>query len=195
MPPRNYRVSGIGVKAYHESVDDYVFPYNGLQMMAKFNFARDENISDYIYNVFRGKIDAYQPISKHISLHGSVNLGTYFDSTPNDKFDPFAIGGINGFKGYSRYEISAPHYLVYGLGINAKPLKRTHITAGFQALSYDDDELWLKDLKTQNAYYLGFGYDTGIAPLRLQFALNQRGRVHAMLSLGYDLDAFEFSRK
>lgn len=195
MPPRQYVVSGLGVKAYHESLDSYVFPYSGARMMGKLNFARDEKISDYIYNLFQGKLDLYQPLHENLSLHGSMALGTYFDSTPVDKFDPFAIGGIDGFKGYSRYEVSAPHFLIWGLGVNLKTFGDAHLTMGMQALSYDDDETWLKSPENQYCYYLGVGYDTGFAPMKLQFAINKRGRLNTMLSLGYDHDLWQFSRK
>nr|MDK2850664.1 hypothetical protein [Candidatus Cloacimonadota bacterium] len=195
MPPRRYNVSGIGFKAYHESLDNYVFPYSGVRMMSKLNIANNENVSDYVYNLFYSKIDIYKPILDDLSGQASINIGTFFNSVPEDKFDPFAIGGIDGFKGYSRYEVSAPHYLIWGLGLNFNPFGDAHLTAGIQALSYDDNEDWLKNLNNQYCYYFGFGYDTGFAPLRIQFAINKLGKLNTMLSLGYDLDPFAFSRK
>jgi len=54
MPPRSYQVSGFGVKGLYESVDDYVFPHSGLRFMGKFNFARGENLADYVYSKFTG---------------------------------------------------------------------------------------------------------------------------------------------
>ena len=98
MMPRRYTVSGFGIKAYHESLDDYTFPYSGARVMGKFNFARDERVSDYIYNSMRGRMDAYLPVVKGFSLKAAANIGSYFDSTPSDKFDPFAIGGIDGLE-------------------------------------------------------------------------------------------------
>ncbi len=195
MVPRRYTVSGFGLKAYHESLDDYSFPYSGVRVLGKFNFARDERISDYIYNSMKGRMDAYLPVAKGLSLKVAGNIGSYFDSTPSDKFDPFTIGGIDGFKGYSRYEISAPHFLIYELGVVLNPFKNLHLQAGVQGMSYADDEFLAKDAWTEYCAYAGIGYSTMFAPLRLQLALNERSNVNVMLSLGFDTDIFEFSRK
>lgn len=195
MLPRRYTVSGIGIKAYHESLDDYVFAYSGARIMGKLNFARDERLSDYIYNSMKGRMEAYLPLTNGFSLKAAANIGSYFDSIPSDKFDPFAIGGIDGFKGYSRYEISAPHYLIYELGLAVNPAKNLHLQLGFQGINYDNDEFWAQDTTREYCYYLGIGYNTMFAPFRLQFAFNERKSLNTMLSLGFDTDIFEFSRK
>ena len=195
MPPRRYAVSGIGLKAYHESLDDYIFPYSGAKLIGKFNFARDEQLSDYIYNSMRGHLEGYLPMTSGLSLKAAANIGSYFDSVPSDKFDPFAIGGIDGFKGYSRYEISAPHFWIYDFGIVYNPVKNLHFLAGIQKMGFDDDEFWAKDIQKEYCYYAGMGYSTMFGPLRLQIALNERKNLNTMLSLGFDTDIFEFSRK
>jgi hypothetical protein len=195
MLPRHYTVSGLGIKAYHESLDEYSFPYSGARIMGKLNFARDEQFSDYIYNSLRGRMEVYMPVAEGFSLKVAANLGSYFASTPSDKFDPFAIGGIDGFKGYSRYEISAPHYSILELGLVSSPLKNLHLQAGFQRLNSDDDEFWAENIQKEFCYYAGIGYNTRFAPLRLQIALNERNNLNTMLSLGFDTDIFEFSRK
>ncbi|MDI3503198.1 MAG: hypothetical protein PWP64_134 [Candidatus Cloacimonadota bacterium] len=195
MPPRQYAVSGIGLKAYHESLDDYNFPYSGARVMGKLNFARDDELSDYVYNSLRAEADGYIPIIKNLSLKLGLNGATYFDSTPSDKFDPFAIGGIDGFKGYSRYEVSASHYLVYELGFTLQPIRNLHLQTGIQGLTYDEERLLDQPIESEYCVYAGIGYKTMVAPLRVQFAINERHKVNAMLSLGYDYDIFEFSRK
>jgi hypothetical protein len=62
-------------------------------------------------------------------------------------------------------------------------------------MSYADDEFLAKDAWTEYCAYAGIGYSTMFAPLRLQLALNERSNVNVMLSLGFDTDIFEFSRK
>ncbi len=195
MIPRRYTVSGFGIKAYHESLDDYTFPYSGARVIGKFNFARDPEFSDYIYNSMRGRMEGYLPVVKGFSFKVAANVGSYFDSTPSDKFDPFPVGGIDGFKGYSRYEISAPHFLIYEFGFVSNPIKNLHLQAGVQGMSYDDDVFLGQGAWTEYCGYVGIGYSTMLAPLRLQFALNERKHVNTMLSLGFDTDIFEFSRK
>ncbi|HNQ43742.1 MAG TPA: patatin-like phospholipase family protein, partial [Candidatus Cloacimonadota bacterium] len=80
MPPRNYSVSGIGLKSYHESLDDFTFPSRGIRALVKTNFARDENLSDYVYSSLRAKLEAYIPVHKSFSILTAIDRGTYFNS-------------------------------------------------------------------------------------------------------------------
>lgn len=195
MPPRNYHVSGFGLKAYYESLDDYVFPSSGLRIMLKTNFSRDAELSDYIYSNLRAKLEAYIPITNRVSVLASLDRGTYFNSAPEDKFDPFVLGGAEGFMGYSRYAISAPHYYTYQAGITTKPLRNVYLDLGIQYLGYNDNEIWGLEHDTEFCTYLSLGYRTVVAPLKLHLALNERKRLNTMLSIGFDYDLFKFSRK
>ncbi|MBN1327037.1 MAG: patatin-like phospholipase family protein, partial [Candidatus Cloacimonetes bacterium] len=51
-----FRSSGIGVKLYHESLDNYLFPLQGGQIMVKFSTASKEYYSDEGYKKFYSKL-------------------------------------------------------------------------------------------------------------------------------------------
>ncbi|MDY0336311.1 MAG: patatin-like phospholipase family protein [Candidatus Cloacimonadaceae bacterium] len=195
VPPRNYQVSGFGVKGLYESVDDYVFPQSGLRFLGKFNFARDEKISDYVYSKFTGKLEAYCPINHSLSLMSSIDIGTFFNSAPSDKFDPYPLGGADAFMAFPKYEISAPHYRILQGGIVLEPKKNIFIHAGIQHLSYDMDELWGNNYDSEHCYYAGIGINTVFVPIKLAAALSGSGRYNTIFSVGYDFDIFRYSRK
>lgn len=195
MPPRNYQVSGFGAKFMYESLDDYVFPSSGIRSLGKFNFSRDKNLSDYVYSKFTSKFEVYYPLHNCCSLMGSLDLGTYFNSAPLDMFDPYPLGGINGYMELSKYEISAPHYRIAQGGIVLEPKKNLFVQAGIQHLSYDLDDLWGRTYSSRHCFYAGMGLKTLLGPVKLNFAMGREKRLSAMFSLGYDYDIFHYSRK
>jgi len=195
MPPRSYQVSGFGVKGMYESLDDYVFPHSGIRFLGKFNFSRDENLSDYVYSKFTSKLEGYLPLHSCCSLMGSVDLGTYFNSAPLDKFDPYSLGGVNGYMALSKYELSAPHYRIAQGGLMLEPKKNIFVQAGIQHLSYDVNELWGRTFSSRHCFYAGMGLKTLLGPVKLNFAMGKDKRISTMFSVGYDYDIFHYSRK
>lgn len=193
--PLNNVISGLGVKAYRETLDDYIFPTKGSRIITKFNFARNAAVSDYSYSSLQFKTEVYLPFSSCFSGFGSIDNGTYLNSQESIKYDPFVIGGVEGFMGYSRYEISAPYYQIFSLGISTKPCKKVVFNGGFQWLRYSEKELWGADKSWDYCAYLGVGLPNKVMPARLNLALNQNGVLNSFLSLGYDFDIFKFSRK
>lgn len=193
--PQHSIVSGFGVKGYHESLDNYIFPTKGSRIMAKFNFARSTSISDYIYSNLQMKSELYFPFSKCFSLGGSVDYGTYFNEAEDKQYDHFVIGGADGFMGYSRHEVSASHYQIATVGLSTKPCKRWVFQAGIQSLRFSESELWGLEKDWEYCGYAGIGYANTIMPVRLNIAVNEAGTVNSLFSVGYDFDIFKFSRK
>ncbi|MCB5234167.1 MAG: patatin-like phospholipase family protein [Candidatus Cloacimonetes bacterium] len=193
--PQHFIVTGVGLKAYHESIDDFVFPKRGLRSIGKLNFARATSVSDYIYSSFRGSADAYIPLTKNISTHLGVSLGTYLDSVNSDQFDPYPIGGIDGFRGYSRYAISSPHYLISTLSLSTNVHSKLFIDIGAQALKKGSDHLFNGNMFDEYCYFAGIGFRSDYLPLRAYIAFNDNKKINTMFSIGYDFDVFEFSRK
>jgi len=192
--PRRSIVSGFGVKQYHESLDDYVFPSSGLRINNRFGFARNVEISDYIYSSYQGKAEAYIPLYKSLSADMMINYGSYFNSSNHDKLDPYIIGGTDGFMGYSRYEVSAPHYQIVGLGASALIYNRWWLSLGSQALRYDDNDVWGVQKDWDLCVYTGIGFKNKMFPTKLFLAVNEAGKLNSMLRVGYDFDIFHFSR-
>jgi predicted acylesterase/phospholipase RssA len=195
MPSRNYAVAGFGLKTYYESLDDYSFPKRGILSYVKLNFARDEELSDFVYSDLRVRADVHIPLSSTTSVDAGISGATYIDAQDSQQYAPYPIGGIDGFKGYSRYEISAPHYRVMQLGISGNYWQDIHLQFGIQGLSYNDNELLGDSLNDEYCYYASIGLYAFNFPIRLQFALNERKRINSMFSIGYDWDIFHFSRK
>lgn len=195
MPSRFNSVSGFGAKLYYESLDDYSFPKRGVMANMKLNFARDEDYSDFIYSSLRGKFEAHVPIVHNLSVILGMQIGTYFDVNEGQEFDPFAIGGMDGFKGYSRYEINAPHYRVMQFGISSTLGKLMNVQLGVQGLTYDDNEFIGNRISDEFCYYMGVGMKAFTLPIRVQIALNERNEINTMFSIGNDWDIFHFSRK
>lgn len=193
--PRYSRNSGFGVKSYHESVDNYLFPSRGLRILNKFNFARSSEVSDFIYNSYQGKYEAYLPIRNILSINVGLDYGSYFNQAQNADIDPFILGGTEGFLGYSRYEISAPHYQIISGGISSEPLKNMWFSLGAQAFRYSDTDVWGLQKDWEYCLYAGLGFKNQILPTKLLLAVNEAGRLNSLLSVGYDLDIFKFSRK
>jgi NTE family protein len=195
MPSRYYSVAGFGTKAYYESLDDFAFPKRGVSAYGSFNFARDGNLSDYIYSNFRGKIEANMPVLKDLSLNTGISIGTFIDSQDSQSFDQFPLGGINGFKGYSRYAISAPHFRIMQAGLLAEPWRNVYLQTGVQGITYDEKDFVGNHFNDEYSYYGGLGIRAYNFPIRVQCAINVRGELNFMLSIGNDWDIFHFSRK
>ena len=137
-----YLISGLGIKVYHESLDDDIFPLSGIRVFSKFNFAPWNQISDRLYNKAVLEIDAYAPIARKISLYGSYNFGTYFGAHEESSLDPFYFTGSQGYRAYPRYAISSPQYCYYTIASIINPKKNVFLETGVQALNYTNENLW-----------------------------------------------------
>ncbi|HPH71413.1 MAG: patatin-like phospholipase family protein [Candidatus Cloacimonetes bacterium] len=193
--PKRSVISGFGVKGYHESLDDYSFPTSGARVFGKFNFSRYGEVSDYLYSCFQGRAEFYVPIMNLFSVYSEFNYGSYLNSFQQTNLDPFVISGIDGFMGYSRYEVSAPHYQIISAGISSLISKRFFLDIGIQSLRYSDQNIFENPEDWEYCGYLGFGYKNSILPVKLYVSLNEDKDLHSFLSVGYDFDIFFFSRR
>ncbi len=192
---RNYSVTGLGLKAYHESLDDFYFPMNGKRILSKLSFSRDIEKDDVIHGKYIAKAEAYYPIYPDLSLKLGFAYGANFDKDDNLDFDPFYLGGSDGYYGYAKYEMSAPFYKTYTLGLRLKAGKSTFLDLGGQGLNYANSDVWSPDQKIDLNAFMSIGYDSVAGPLRLTAAYSSNDRMNAYLNLGYYIDLFEFSRR
>lgn len=190
-----YLISGLGVKLYHESLDDDVFPRSGISALAKFNFARWPGISDQVYNRFLGELDVYSKLSTPLSLRLGLNYGSYFGAEAGGSYDPFYFSGARGYRGYDRYAISSASFKVYTLALVANPWRNTYLETGIQGLNVANGDSWGADQDLQWCLYADLGYRSWLGPLRAGAAIRKEGRPNFYLNVGYDLDPFWFSRK
>ena len=190
-----YLISGLGIKVYHESLDDDIFPLSGIRVFSKFNFAPWNQISDRLYNKAVLEIDAYAPIARKISLYGSYNFGTYFGAHEESSLDPFYFTGSQGYRAYPRYAISSPQYCYYTIASIINPKKNVFLETGVQALNYTNENLWDVNQKLEWSFYADIGYRTYLGPIHISAALSREHSPSFYLNVGYNNDLFWFSRK
>ena len=188
-------VSGFGLKAYHESLDDYVFPKSGFRALGKLNFARKTSVSDYTYNKVHGKLDAYQPLSNWLSLKLGLEYGSYSDQNSQVLMDPFYVGGAEGYYGYDRYEVSAPYFHTLEAGLVMNPRKNLYLNLGLQGMDLDDENILGILNELEYTVYAGIGYRTIVGPVKLTLGFPFEGKMKSYLTIGYDVDIFRFSRR
>jgi NTE family protein len=190
--------SGTGIKLYYENLDDYPFYMNGSSFFTKYALSSQETSSDISYKKFMSSLTVAQPILKSLSFIGEAELGTYFKSELVEQ-DPFYIGGLNNFMGLYPKEISAPVYRKLNIGLRINPYNNFFSDCKFNCLNYGNvDKFPFLD---ESIYSLSFtmGYKTIMGPLRAGLALNKKEgnkpRGYYYISVGYDYDAFFFSRR
>ncbi|NQT64616.1 MAG: patatin-like phospholipase family protein, partial [FCB group bacterium] len=72
--------SGLGIKLYHESLDDYIFPMRGVQFLAKLSTAREGIYSEVGNKKFYSKLRMLLPFSSNFSVKYQFEYGSHFDS-------------------------------------------------------------------------------------------------------------------
>ena len=97
--------------------------------------------------------------------------------------------------GYQKYEISAPVYKTFDVGLTTEPQRNIITSLGVQGLSIGEVDDWSTDQKLEGSLYLAVGYRTALGPLRFSVAFREKSHPNYYLNLGYDLDVFHFSRR
>jgi NTE family protein len=192
---KSINVSGIGIKAYHESLDDYVFPRSGVKAIAKSSFASDDILSDVTANRFRLEGIAYKIISLKLSGLAGMHIGSHFKSKSNAGFDPYYLGGLDNFAGYGYYEKSAPYFRLLQVGLVAVPVENLFITAKLQFLTYSNTDNWFSNNISMTCGVLEVGFKNYLIPVKIAAALAGDGEAKYYLSIGYTGDIFHFSRR
>ena len=190
---QSFSSSGIGIKLYGESLDDLMFPMSGKQALIKLTHSDEAFFSDYSYTKVFGRFQALTPIASNLSIRTQFEYGSYFDENTGS-FDPFYLGGFDSFLGMRRYEKSAP--IVKSATIAARIQATDNIFIDLQANGalIGKFDIWVAD----DALYGGgvkVGFKTFLGAIRGGLGVNKKGAITTYLSIGYDLDAFEFSRR
>ena len=82
---------------------------------------------------------------------------------------------------------------MYKTGRKLKKNIFTDITMNY--LAWGDKDRWFNMQKSSTALGLTIGYRTYLFPLRLGLGYNKDNEFFSFISVGYDYDAFEFSRR
>jgi len=189
-----FRSSGIGVKLYHENLDNFNFPMRGSQIITKFTTARKEYYSDAGYKKYYARLQILLPFSTWFSVRYQFEYGSYFKKYDLD-FDPFYIGGLDSFIGLYDRERSAPIYKINALALRFKIKEKFYTDLHYNFLSLGKSDVWLPDNNFDHALGIKLGYDSFLGPIRTAVAVNEEGKFYYYFSVGYEFDTFEFSRR
>ncbi|MCF7858399.1 MAG: patatin-like phospholipase family protein [Candidatus Cloacimonetes bacterium] len=191
---REFYSSGLGVKVYHENLDDYIFPMQGSQLLAKLSTARKDIYSRVGNKKFYTKLKIILPFKKGFSVKYQFEYGSHFDSS-EEKYDPFYIGGIDSFMGLSPGEKSAAIFKVNTIALRINPIKNMFCDLQFNVLQLGNVDYWLPQDALDKAIGMKIGYRTMVSSIRLGAAIDDDEQKYFYFSLGYNFDPFEFSRR
>ena len=187
--------SGIGLKAYHESLDDIVFPTRGGSIFGKVSMDRSELLSDIDNTEIFVKMLLAIPLG-NLSLKYGLEYGAQ-DSQEAQEFSPFFVGGIDSFLGLFPNEMNAPVYQLNKLSLQLQPIRNFFLEFQYNSLTFGESVELLVDGESQVIH--GFGMITGwqgfFLPLRGAVGIDEKWQTHFYLSIGYEFDDFFFSRK
>jgi hypothetical protein len=187
--------SGIGLKAYHESLDDIVFPTRGGSIFGKVSMDRSELLSDIDNTEIFVKMLLAIPLG-NLSLKYGLEYGAQ-DSQEAQEFSPFFVGGIDSFLGLFPNEMNAPVYQLNKLSLQMQPIRNFFLEFQYNSLTFGESVELLVDGESQVIH--GFGMITGwqgfFLPLRGAVGIDEKWQTHFYLSIGYEFDDFFFSRK
>ena len=186
--------SGMGLKFYHESVNDVVFPMKGQQLLLKYSIADENILSDFSYTKFYGRFQTLLPLTSGSSLRLQFEYGSYFNDDMVDS-DPFYVGGFDSFLGMYPYEQSAPTIKILTLANRMEFGKNIYVDLQLNFANTGRSDLWEIDSSTLFGGGVKLGYRSMIGPLRGGVGFNRQGKFLSYISVGYDFDAFEFSRR
>ena len=189
-----FRSSGLGLKLYYESLDDWTFPMRGWQMLTRYNTAREGTWSDEGYKRLQGNMQVMLPMWPRVSLRLALELGTYFQREAVD-YEPFYIGGMDSFLGYYESEFSAPHYKIYTATLRAEPWRNLFVDAQGNVAKYGNADYWSPDRGNEWGGGFRVGYRTPLGPARVGIGWHRQREPVFYISLGFVTDAFFFSRR
>ncbi|MCD4796957.1 MAG: patatin-like phospholipase family protein [Candidatus Cloacimonetes bacterium] len=189
-----YTSTGVGIKLYHESLDDYVFPMKGTEILMKFSTAKKGFYCDKGNRKFYTRLRMLLPFGKNFSIKYKFEYGSYFENS-NIIFDPFYIGGIDSFLGLYSHEMSAPIFKTNSVAFRINFLNNFYSDLQINILNLGNVDYWLPEKYLYKGIGTIFGYNSLFGPLRFGVSINDDRRINYYLSIGYEFDPFEFSRR
>jgi outer membrane translocation and assembly module TamA len=189
-----FQVSGFGAKLYHESLNDFSFPMSGTQLMMKLNVAREGWLSDEGYKRFYGRFLHCQPLASQASLVLRTEYSTYFESKVS-KYDITPIGGIDSFMGFHRNEYNAPFFRISELTLRIQATSHIFADLVMNMASFGNSDQWNANQNEEWAGGIRLGYSTYLGPIKAGVGFQPHREAVGYISVGYNIDAFEFSRR
>ncbi|MBT3168916.1 MAG: hypothetical protein HN952_05930 [Candidatus Cloacimonetes bacterium] len=192
---REYHSAGIGIKAYHESLDDVTFPMRGAQMLFKFSTAKAGVFSEKGNRKSYSRIRMLLPFNEHISMEYKFEYGSYFENS-NEDFDPFYVGGFDSFMNLNYAEMSAPIFKIHTIATRFCLQKKFFADLEIGFLSLGDVDFWQPEKFEYKSFGLKLGYKTILGPIRVGCGTDENfANVQYHFSIGFNFDPFEFSKR
>ncbi len=188
------RSTGVGIKAYSETYDDFMIPMRGRRIMMKFISATDDFYSDASYERYLGRLTYVFPLKSYVSLIGRFEYGAYLHDQTVD-FDPFFIGGYDSYVGFNEKEYSAPNYKITSGSVRFALPWNLYLDLQMNGTKYGNVDDWRPTEDMEWGYGVKLAYKSFLGPVRGGVGFHADRKPVYYLSVGYDIDAFEFSRR
>jgi len=189
--------SGIGLKYYYETVDNFSFPMKGKNIFFRYYKSyKNKYLGIYNYKqVFFHSLNVF-PINSRISLITKFDIG-YSNKNDETAYNQFYLGGFDNFPGALPQEYQIPRYLLEMASIRIAANKLRTFFLDFETNFVQIPDLYQpyqlkKDLL---CYTLKLGIDLPFASLKASISLNDQKKYIFYLNLGHCYDPFVFSRK
>ncbi len=190
----DYRSSGAGLKIYSETLDDYMIPMRGRQIMMKFITSTDDFYSDATYERFFGRFTYIFPYKHTVAFIGRFEYGAYLHDQ-NVEFDPFYIGGYDSYIGFNQKEYSAPNYKITSGALRFSLPYDFYFDLQMNGTKYGTVDDWRPSEDMEWGYGVKLAYKSFLGPIRGGVGFHKERKPVYYISIGYDIDAFEFSRR
>ncbi len=188
------RSTGAGLKIYSETLDDFMIPMRGRQIMLKFITSTDDFYSDASYERFYSRITFAVPVIKQVAIIGRFEYGAYLHDQAVD-FDPFYIGGYDSYVGFNEKEYSAPNYKITSGSLRFSLPWSLYLDLQMNGAKYGNVDDWRPSEDMEWGYGVKLAYKSFLGPIRGGVGFMPERKPVYYLSIGYDIDAFEFSRR
>ncbi len=194
LPQRRFKAFGLGVKAYHESVDDLNFPAKGNRVMVSYQKALDSSLSDESYEKVYLDLFKALPINSNFSLQAGIEAGALRNAYLGTIFSPFQVGGIDSFTGMDKHSLNYDAYQFNRIGLLYNYKKRYFANLSGQFLYKGELKKSGESLTYQKVFDLTLGYKSPIGPLRITISHDLKSNINYFVSFGFTKDMFKFSR-
>lgn len=194
LPQKRFKAFGLGVKAYHESVDDLIFPAEGNRVMISYQRALDSPLSDESYEKVYLELFKALPLNSNFSIQAGMEGGAFRDAYLGIIFSPFQLGGIDSFTGMDRHSLNYEAYQNNRIGLLYNYKKRYFIAMSGQLLHKGELSVSNESITTNRVVDLTLGYKSPIGPLRITLAHDLKSEINYFVSFGLTKDIFKFSR-
>ncbi len=212
-----YFCSGLGIKLYKDTLDHTLFAMSGSELMIKYSHSNEIYLSDHSFDRFYGRFQYLFPLLKNnesnshkdhpnklsntsissidrLSLLFKFEYGSFFGDNYVEH-DPFYVGGLDSFIGMYQNERSESIVKILTFTARANLISSLYFYWQFNIANISPIDTWEVDTDTHIGTGFIVGYDTLFAPLRIGIGMKRHFRFSGYLSLGFDYDAFEFSRR